>query len=82
MELQKDSFELFFPSDEENKVLHSLDKTYTSVSEMTNEEREFLNGIILRNKPVKLLEVGVSAGGSTVIMLNAIKTTQAQNYIP
>jgi hypothetical protein len=40
---------------------------------MSNEEREFLNGIILRNQPKKLLEVGVSAGASSVIMLNAIK---------
>ena len=74
MEVCKDAFELFVPSDEENKILHELDGTYTKVSEMTNEEREFLNAIILRKKPKKLLEVGVSAGGSTVIMLNAIKS--------
>jgi predicted O-methyltransferase YrrM len=61
------------PNEDENKVLHALDETYTKVSEMSNEEREFLNGIILRNQPKKLLEIGVSAGGSSVIMLNAIK---------
>jgi predicted O-methyltransferase YrrM len=69
----KGEYELFIPLDEENKVLHSLDETYTKVSEMSNEEREFLNGIILRNQPKKLLEVGVSAGSSSVIILNAIK---------
>jgi predicted O-methyltransferase YrrM len=59
--------------EDENKILHSLDENYTNVSEMSNEEREFLNGIILRNKPKKILEAGVSAGSSSVIILNAIK---------
>ena len=67
------AFELFIPSEDENKLLHSLDKTYIKFSEMSNEEREFLNAIILRRQPIKLLEIGVSAGASSVIMLNAIK---------
>jgi len=66
-------FELFIPSEEENGVLHSLDENYLKFSEMSKEEREFLNAIILRTKPRKLLEVGVSAGASSVIMLNAIR---------
>jgi predicted O-methyltransferase YrrM len=72
MQLKTD-YELFIPSEDENKVLYSLDETYSQVSEMSNEERAFLNGIILRNQPRKLLEVGVSAGASSVIILNAIK---------
>ncbi|GHU75167.1 hypothetical protein FACS189461_0890 [Spirochaetia bacterium] len=40
---------------------------------MTGEERAFLNALILRNKPKKLLEIGVSAGSSSIVMLNAIK---------
>ncbi|MDR0423768.1 MAG: class I SAM-dependent methyltransferase [Rickettsiales bacterium] len=40
---------------------------------MTKTERQFLNGILRKTKPKKLLEVGVSAGGSTINMLNAIK---------
>jgi len=82
MERQRVDYELYTPSDEENKVLHSLDKTYSNVCLMTNEEQEFLNSIILRNRPVKLLEVGVHEGGSSVIMLNAIKIMQMQNYFP
>jgi predicted O-methyltransferase YrrM len=73
MERIKDDCELFIPSKDENEVLHSLDESYTTLSEMSNEEREFLNGIILRHQPKKLLEIGVSAGASSVIILNAIK---------
>lgn len=46
---------------------------YGTLNEMSNIERKFLNGIIRQIKPKKLLEVGVSAGGSSVIILNAIK---------
>lgn len=61
------------PTGDENSILHSLDPAYTEVSEMSREEREFLNAIILRTKPRKALEAGVSAGASSVIMLNALK---------
>lgn len=42
-------------------------------SEMSKTERYFLNGMIRHIKPKKILEVGVSAGGSSAIILNAIK---------
>jgi len=73
MEKYKNSYELFIPTKEENEVLHSLDKTYDKVCLMSKEEREYLNGLILRNQPKKLLEVGVWEGGSSTIILNAIK---------
>jgi len=65
---------LFTPTKEENEILEKLNSTgkYAKASEMSVEEREFLNGLIGRNKPKKLLELGVSSGGSSVIMLNAI----------
>lgn len=50
------------------EVEHCLEK-----SEMSEHERRFLNGIIRELKPEKILEVGVSAGRSSVIILNAIK---------
>jgi hypothetical protein len=40
---------------------------------MSNSDREFLNALILRRRPQKCLELGVSAGGSSVLMLNALK---------
>ena len=40
---------------------------------MWNNQREFLNGIIRKIRPKKSLELGVSFGGSSIIILNAIK---------
>jgi hypothetical protein len=40
---------------------------------MSFAQRMFINALILRNKPKKLLEIGVSAGGSSIVILNAIK---------
>jgi predicted O-methyltransferase YrrM len=61
------------PSVDENKILDQLDASYKKISEMTPDQGAFLNTLILRNKPKKLLELGVSAGGSSIIILNAIK---------
>lgn len=69
--------EMIFPSEEENKLLNELDPLYLSISEMTEHERQFLNSLILRNKPQKLLELGVSRGGSSISMLNAIKNNDS-----
>jgi hypothetical protein len=44
---------------------------------MSREERRLLNALVLRYKPVKLLEIGAAAGGSAIIMLNAIKDDPA-----
>ncbi|PTY40508.1 class I SAM-dependent methyltransferase [Brachyspira hampsonii] len=53
---------------------HPIDGTlYGTINEMSDIERKFLNGIIRQLKPKKILEVGVSAGGSSIIILNAIK---------
>ena len=40
---------------------------------MWGNQREFLNGLIRKFKPKKILEIGVSSGGSSIIILNAIK---------
>lgn len=49
-----------------------LDKI-SDVSMMADYERAFLNSLIRQYKPKKLLELGVAKGGSSVVMLNAIK---------
>lgn len=41
--------------------------------EMENNSVYFLNGIIRKIRPKKCLEIGVSAGGSSILILNAIK---------
>ena len=40
---------------------------------LTNEEAYFINGIIRKFKPKKCLEIGVGKGGTSIIILNAIK---------
>jgi predicted O-methyltransferase YrrM len=40
---------------------------------MEPSEQYFINGIIRKAKPKKVLEIGVAAGGSSCIILNAIK---------
>lgn len=72
MLLTNENIEIIEPTDMENKVLSYLDKSYEKHSQMTKHEREYINAIILRNKPKKLLEIGVSAGSSAVVLLNAI----------
>jgi predicted O-methyltransferase YrrM len=41
--------------------------------EMLDIEKKFLNGVIRKYKPKKILEIGVSKGGSSAIILNAIE---------
>lgn len=48
-------------------------KNYLKFSEMVDQDRNFLNSLILRLKPKKIVEIGVSKGGSSGIILNAVK---------
>lgn len=69
--------EYIVPTDVENEKLNSLDDKYLFYSEMSQQEREFLNSLVLRNKPKKLLELGPSCGSSSIVILNAIKNYDA-----
>ena len=42
-------------------------------SQMWDNQREFLNGVIRKFRPKKILEIGTAEGGGTSIMLNAIQ---------
>jgi len=61
-----DNYEVFKYNQIKEKLLE------TNCSQMSRNEREFLNGIIRKFKPKKVLEVGVNLGGSSIIILNAI----------
>ena len=50
-----------------------LDPAYINVSEMQSHERNFLYQEIKSKKPSKILEIGVSSGSSSVLILNTIK---------
>lgn len=43
---------------------------------MWKNHREFLNGIIRKFRPKKIIEIGVANGGSSIVMLNAIQNIQ------
>lgn len=58
---------------EELLVLDRLGEEYKIISEMSDQDRAFLNSLILRKKPKKIVEIGVAKGGSSLIILNAIK---------
>ena len=48
-------------------------KDLNRCSRMWGNQREFLNGVVRKFKPKKVLEIGVAEGGSSIIILNAIK---------
>ena len=72
---------LFFSSeniiniDYENfeKNIITEDIIQNSGCNLTNEEAFFINGIIRKLKPKKCLEIGVNKGGTSILILNAIK---------
>ena len=41
--------------------------------EMTTDEQRFVNGMVRKVKPKKIVEIGVAYGGTSAIILNAIK---------
>lgn len=53
-------------------VYEKLASRAVMVSEMLDTERRFLNGLLRLTKPENILEIGVSQGGSTAVILNAI----------
>lgn len=55
----------------ERHVIEGVMDKIAPNSEMSQNERYFLNGILRHVKPHKILEVGVAAGGSSAIILNA-----------
>lgn len=65
--------EIIAPSPEENACLDGLAADDLRYVEMTESERRFVNALVLRHKPKKALEIGVSAGGSSVVILNALR---------
>ena len=60
------------PVNYENNILNRI-KIYEEYSEMSDIDRKFLNGVVREVKPNKILEIGVSYGMSSAIILNAIK---------
>lgn len=56
----------------QNSLVDEIKEKIIRISEMDNTDRYFLNGIIRQIRPKKVLELGVSSGASSAIILNAI----------
>ena len=69
--LSKD--QLYYDLYEVNKYNEIKDKLLANeCSQMWANHREFINGVIRKFKPKKILEIGVNKGGGSIVMLNAI----------
>jgi predicted O-methyltransferase YrrM len=64
--------QLITPTIAEKKCFTQLTGSFKAVSEMKVSEQEFLHTLISRYRPKTLVELGVAAGSSTVVMLDAI----------
>ena len=60
-----------FETDIYNKIREKL--TNTTCSQMWSNQREFLNGVIRKFRPKKIVEVGTAQGGASIVILNAIQ---------
>ena len=71
--LEESKKTIFFDQFEVNKYNEIKEKLLRmECSQMRYNQREFLNGIIRKLRPKKILEIGVYRGGSSIIILNAI----------
>ena len=59
--------------DIEKYLTGKIEETNYLKSETSYKHRAFLNGIIRKTKPKIIVEIGLSAGGSTCVILNAIR---------
>jgi hypothetical protein len=72
--LIKPGANFYFDQYEVSKYNEIKDKLISSdCSQMWDNQREFLNGLVRKFKPKKILEIGVFRGGSSIVLLNAIE---------
>lgn len=68
------------PEEYQSKIYDRIDWSDID-SEMTDGQRRFIHGLIQYYQPEKILELGVSAGGGTMVLLNALSDNdQAELY--
>jgi predicted O-methyltransferase YrrM len=58
---------------EGNKIVDEFWRTERKADLQVYEQR-FLNSLLLQKKPKNVLEIGVATGGSSALILNALKT--------
>ena len=67
-EINLDKYETNIYNNIKNKIIG-----FSCNTEMSNIHREFLNGVVRRFRPKKILEIGVYKGCSSSVILNAIQ---------
>ena len=60
-------------------ILESVKDNLQGFIELNLDEQRFLNGIIRKIYPKKIIEIGVSYGGTSTLILNAIKDIEGAN---
>jgi predicted O-methyltransferase YrrM len=68
--------EIVIPSQSENDILNRLDDSYKKIVQMSNDDLEFLNALLIRENPRVVVEIGVADGGGSIVILNALKNIQ------
>lgn len=58
--------------DFDSEILTPIQNNLKGFIEITIDEQRFLNGIIRKAKPKKIVEIGVAYGGTAALILNAI----------
>ncbi len=66
-------------TEEEIFEYQNLGEDYKQHSQMSDQDRLFLTTLVHRYKPKKILELGVSKGGSSYLILNMIKNDSASH---
>jgi len=71
-------FKIFFNQRPEEFEQEYLNKIITKLNGalLTKIDMQFINGMIRKYKPKKILEIGVASGGSSAIILNAIQNIE------
>ena len=65
--------ELVKPNHDTVSCLNLIESKIEAFSEMSSSERAFLTDLVIKYNPSKILEIGVSRGASSCLLLNAIQ---------
>ena len=57
----------------DTNILLTIQNKLEDVIQTQPDEQKFINGIIRKYKPKKVVEIGVSGGGTSALILNAVK---------
>ena len=67
---------------EPQAITKIIDEKYgTGRSEMSSWQQGFLCGLIKKYNPKKIVEIGVSAGGTTAVVLNTLSLICSDAYM-